>query len=144
PRVTGPRAVSQREAPPAAGRPAAMPEDDLAQESASLLKGWLASPDAYLLAGPAPTVFSRGDANLANALIHDGGIRFVDFEYAGRSDAAFDLGDIVEHVEAQRVPEELWTPFLARFLPDAAAWARFHAARRLAAHFWLTIFRRPP
>jgi Ser/Thr protein kinase RdoA (MazF antagonist) len=118
-------------------------DDPLAGRSAARLRGWLASDDRELLAAPAPPVFAHGDTNPANYLWDGRRVRFVDFEYAGRSDAAFDLGDLVEHVGAQPVAEEAWAPLLARFGLDAAGRRRLKAARRLAAHFWLTILWRP-
>src|SRR5712692_930254 len=127
----------------AAQRLVHLEHDPLAPESAARLQAWLALDDRNLLAGSAPPAFSRGDANLANCLWDAKRVRIIDFEYAGQSDVAFDLGDLVEHTNAQHVPEQAWAPFLGRFDLDTAGRRRFMDARRLVAHVWLTIFWRP-
>lgn len=138
--VIGTPAVFAEEVARTAARLGRLTRDPLARESAARLQNWLECGDLGTLAQPALPIFSRGDSNLANCLWDGRRVRFVDFEYAGLSDVAFDLGDLVEHDHAQRVPEEAWAPFLARFELDSARRRRFVAARRLAAHFWLTIF----
>lgn len=123
-----------------AARLSGLTHDELAARSLEPLRTWLASPDRDILKEDAPIVFSRGDANLANCLWDGTRVRSVDLEYAGRSDAAFDLADLVEHVTAHRMSDGEWAPLLARFDCDRS---RFEAARRLAANFWLTILWRP-
>jgi thiamine kinase-like enzyme len=141
--VMGTPAVFVEQVRLTAERLGARADDPLAAASAARLRAWLASDDGAILARPAPTVFSRGDTNLANCLWDARRVRSVDFEYAGRSDAAFDLADLLEHASAHRVGEEAWAPLLGRFPLDTAGRERFRAARRLAAHFWLTIVWRP-
>jgi thiamine kinase-like enzyme len=141
--VTGTPTVFVAQVELAAERLGALADDPLARRSAARLRAWLDSDDGKVLAAPAPPVFSRGDTNLGNCLWDGRRVRSVDFEYAGRSDAAFDLADLLEHASAHRVGEDAWESLLERFALDAAGRRRFRAARRLAAHFWLTILWRP-
>lgn len=141
--VMGTPAVFVEQVERTAERLGALAGDPLARRTAAALQAWLARDDRQVLAAGAPSVFSRGDTNLGNCLWDGRRVRSVDFEYAGRSDAAFDLADMLEHASAHAVAEEAWAPLLARFGLDAPGWGRFRAARRLAAHFWLTILWRP-
>ncbi|MGY0233676.1 phosphotransferase family protein [Longispora urticae] len=84
-----------------------------------------ALPDA-----PDP-VLGHSDPNLANYLWDGTRIRIVDFEDAGRSDIAYELATLVEHLSARATD---WKEFCARF--DVRA-ERFRAARILAAALWL-------
>ncbi|GAA2756536.1 phosphotransferase family protein [Actinopolymorpha rutila] len=45
-----------------------------------------------------PPVFGPGDGNLANYLWDGSQVRIVDFEDSGRSDRAFELAEVTEHV----------------------------------------------
>ena len=62
------------------------------------IKSWVFSREAKALINFNNPIFSRGDPNLSNCLWDNGRLRFVDFEYAGWSDKAFDLADLVEHI----------------------------------------------
>lgn len=115
-------------------------DDPLARESLRCLRPWLHSDDPAALLRPAPPAFSRGDANLGNCLWDGQRMRAVDFEYAGTIDVSFDLANLVEAETSHRVSDEAWRPILNRFAMDAQERARFRAARRLMARFWLTIF----
>jgi hypothetical protein len=97
---------------------------------------WLASGDRAILAEEAPIIFSRGDANLANWLWDGDQVRAVDFEYAGWSDRAWDLADLVEGVWARRTPDEKWGAFVEWFDLSPDERRRFAAARRALAVFW--------
>ncbi len=83
--------------------------------------------------GQARQVVGHSDPNLANYLWDGETVRLVDFEDAGRSDVAYELATLVEHLSARGTD---WKRFLARFDVDAA---RVLAARRLAASLWLTM-----
>lgn len=84
-------------------------------------------------------VFGAGDGNLANYLWDGTRVRIVDFEDSGRSDLAFELAEITEHVGSW-VETRLDVPgFLARFPLTPADRARLRDCRRLLALVWLFI-----
>lgn len=114
---------------------------DLAvSEGARWLAGWEPSGD-----GVTP-VFGAGDGNLANYLWDGSRVRMLDFEDSGRSDKAFELAEIVEHVafwvdgEADLLAHIDLTPAEERRLADC---------RRLHALTWFFLLspegpRNPP
>ncbi|WP_218001940.1 phosphotransferase family protein [Microtetraspora malaysiensis] len=85
---------------------------------------------------PAPPVFGTGDGNLANYLWDGSDLRLVDFEYSGRSDRAFELAEVVEHISV-RASRSGMTRVLERFELSAAELRRFRECRRLLALYWL-------
>ena len=107
----------------------------------ALWQEWQSGPDPVLLRVPAPPVFSRGDPNLANCLWDGTRLRIVDFEYAGLSDRAFDLADLIEHPQSRATPDRAWTQFIGLFSLPAWELERLQAARRLLGLFWLCKFR---
>lgn len=108
-----------------------------------LWRAWCDGPDPTTLAQPVPgpPTFGRGDSNLANVLWDPDAsvVRFVDWEYSGWSERAFDLADLVEHVQSRQTPDADWSTFVAGFGLTNAEQARFEAARRLVALFWITL-----
>ena len=80
-----------------------------------------------------PAIVGHGDPNLANYLWDGVRVRVVDFEDAGRSDVAYELATLVEHLSARSVDA---VAFCARFDVDAG---RLRAARALWASFWLQL-----
>jgi hypothetical protein len=78
----------------------------------------------------AEAVLGHSDANLANYLWDGRVVRIVDFEDAGRSDRAYELGGLVEHLSAH--PTD-WAGFLQRFDVDAE---RLRRSRILFASLW--------
>jgi len=78
-----------------------------------------------------PPVLGHSDPNLANYLWDGARIWVVDFEDAGRSDVAYELATLVEHMAAR---ETDWTAFCARFDVDPV---RLRWCRQLCAAFWL-------
>ncbi|MFE6664347.1 phosphotransferase family protein [Streptomyces sp. NPDC057697] len=102
--------------------------------------------------GPAP-VFGAGDGNLANYLwdAETSRIAVVDFEDSGRSDRAFELAEITEHVSSWvdagvggGVDDGVGggldaAAFLACFDLTAQERARLRDCRRLLALTWLFI-----
>lgn len=86
-----------------------------------------------------PPVFGPGDGNLANYLWDGARVQVVDFEDSGRSDRAFELAEITEHVGSW-VEHPLDVPtFLGYFDLTAAEEARLGDCRRLLALFWLFL-----
>lgn len=86
-----------------------------------------------------PGVFGPGDGNLANYLWDGTRVQVVDFEDSGRSDRAFELAEITEHVAAW-VEHPLDVPlFLGHFDLAPAESARLPGCRRLLALVWLFL-----
>ncbi|MEV7967900.1 aminoglycoside phosphotransferase family protein [Sphaerisporangium sp. NPDC088356] len=76
-------------------------DNPLVQEAFRAGVAWLAStaPD-QLVTNPLPPVLGLADGNHANLLWddHEGRVRLIDWEDSGRSDRAFELGEITEHI----------------------------------------------
>ncbi|WP_234430808.1 phosphotransferase [Streptomyces sp. NRRL F-4489] len=86
-----------------------------------------------------PAVFGAGDGNSANYLWDGHRVRVVDLEESGRSDRAYELAEIVEHVSAW-VPRPFDTAaFLRRFPLTPAESARLRECRILLALVWLSL-----
>ncbi|WP_329458428.1 phosphotransferase family protein [Streptomyces sp. NBC_01497] len=86
-----------------------------------------------------PVVFGPGDGNLANYLWDGQRVRAVDFEDSGRSDRAFELAEITEHVSS-REEGGLDVPlFLGHFPLTRAEAARYDDCRRLLSLVWLFL-----
>jgi thiamine kinase-like enzyme len=60
----------------------------------------------------------------------------VDFEYSGISDRAFDLAELVEHIDARATADASWQALLAARQLGANESLRLSAARKLLAMFW--------
>ncbi|MGH8887691.1 MAG: phosphotransferase family protein [Egibacteraceae bacterium] len=107
---------------------------------ASLLdawRAWNAGPDPQFLSASAPAVFGRGDPSLGNCLWDGSRVALVDFEYAGWTDRAFELGDLVEHPQSRATPDTTWEQLIEGFGLTDQEHARYMAARRLLCFFWL-------
>ena len=99
---------------------------------------WLDGPDPErLAAADPPPVLGLGDGNIANHLWDGTRVRLVDFEYAGRSDRAYELAEAAEHVSLWHDDVSASASLLARFDLSAAEHARLRSSRRLMALFWL-------
>ncbi|MFD7616911.1 phosphotransferase family protein [Streptomyces sp. NPDC059802] len=98
--------------------------------------GLAAGPDV-----PGAPVFGPGDGNLANYLWdeHASRVRVVDFEDSGRSDRAFELAEITEHVSGWVDGGFDATAFLDCFDLTAEERSRLRECRRLLALTWLFI-----
>lgn len=84
-----------------------------------------------------PPVFGPGDGSLANYLWDGSRVRVVDFEESGRSDRAFELAEIIEHVASWvEHPVDVGL-FLDQFALTAAESIRLDECRRLLALVWL-------
>jgi len=105
----------------------------------SLRTSWLRSNDRAILSEPTAPIFSRGDANLANWLWDGDQVRCVDFEYAGWSDRAWDLADLIEGIWARPTPDAKWRDFVEQFGLSVGERRRFAAARRTLALLWVSL-----
>ncbi|GGZ44688.1 phosphotransferase family protein [Streptomyces poonensis] len=87
-----------------------------------------------------PPVFGPGDGNLANYLWDGRRVQVVDFEESGRSDRAFELAEITEHVGSWVNGTPLDVPaFLDCFDLAPAEASRLRGCRRLLALVWLFL-----
>ncbi|MET9018370.1 aminoglycoside phosphotransferase family protein [Actinopolymorpha sp. NPDC004070] len=86
-----------------------------------------------------PPVFGPGDGNLANYLWDGSRVRIVDFEDSGRSDRAFELAEVTEHVGSWVEQPLDVAGLLGQFelTPDESA--RLRECRRLLALVWLFL-----
>lgn len=86
-----------------------------------------------------PPALGTGDGNLTNFLWDGSRVRIVDFEYSGRSDRAYELAEVAEHVATWVDTEFDAALFLGHFgLPPAEA-VRLLQCRRLLAFEWLHV-----
>lgn len=82
-------------------------------------------------------VLGTGDGNVANYLWDGTRARIVDFEFSGRSDRAFELAELAEHI-SWRADGPAGAPPLVRELDlTAAERPRLRECRRLLAVYWL-------
>ncbi len=103
---------------------------------------WLAGARAELESdAEAPAVLGQNDANLANFLWDGQVVRIVDFEDSGRSDRAFELAILVEHVSEWSQGKLRADRFMGMFDLTAAELRRAADFRRLAALLWLVYLR---
>jgi Ser/Thr protein kinase RdoA (MazF antagonist) len=100
---------------------------------------WLARSGLDEAAHGVPQVFGAGDGNLANYLWDGSDVRIVDFEDSGRSDRAFELAEITEHVGSWIDGPLDVAAFLRGFALTAAEAARLRECRRLLALVWLFL-----
>jgi Ser/Thr protein kinase RdoA (MazF antagonist) len=101
---------------------------------------WLDKADLGLAGTPdVPTVFGQADGNLANFLWDGERVRVVDFEDSGRSDRAYELADIAEHVAAWVDTDFDAALFLQQFTLTTAEARRLGESRRLFALLWLLV-----
>lgn len=101
---------------------------------------WISSDEATRLAEPtAPKVFALADGNLANVLWDDDGCGLVDFEDSGVSDHAYEIADLVEHIESWLTGAMDADALLGRLDLDAETGRRIRTARRMFALHWLVM-----
>lgn len=99
---------------------------------------WVGSDEATRLADPtAPKVFAMADGNLANVLWDDDGCGLIDFEDSGVSDCAYEIADLVEHIESWLTGAMDADALLGRLDLDAETRGRIRTARRMFALHWL-------
>ena len=94
--------------------------------------------DAALAADVDP-VLGHADGNLANLLWDGARVRLVDFEDSGRSDRAFELADLVEHVSGMVTDELVTDNLVVAFDLDSATGRRVLTYRRFMACYWLRM-----
>jgi len=110
------------------------PAPGAAAQAYDAASSWLDGRARRWFGRPHPdAVLGHGDPNLDNYLWDGDRIRIVDFEDAGRSDVALELGTLVEHLGAR---DTRWDEFLGRFDVDTD---RLAACRALWAIFWLQM-----
>ncbi|MEV1240173.1 aminoglycoside phosphotransferase family protein [Nonomuraea sp. NPDC049750] len=99
---------------------------------------WLASSDPdQLVTNPHPPVLGLADGNHANLLWdgHERRLRLIDWEDSGRSDRAFELGEVTEHIS--RIDGALDAEQLLAHIDLAPGEAeRVRGFRRLIALGW--------
>jgi Ser/Thr protein kinase RdoA (MazF antagonist) len=100
---------------------------------------WLAGVPGPAAPLDVPAVFGSGDGNLANYLWDGSRVRVVDFEDSGRSDRAFELAEITEHVGSWVDHPLDVDSFLGHVDLTAAESARLTRCRRLLALVWLFL-----
>ncbi|MFI7113522.1 phosphotransferase family protein [Nonomuraea sp. NPDC050227] len=124
----------------AAWRPRGPEADRAAEEGLRWLAGWRPGES-----GVRPA-FGAGDGNLANFLWDGVRVRIVDFEDSGRSDLAFELAELSEHVS-------MWVDgeveIADRFELSGPQARRLRDCRRLQSLVWLFLLshdspRNPP
>lgn len=86
-----------------------------------------------------PPIFGQADGNLANFLWDGTQVRVVDFEDSGRSDRAYELADVVEHVSAWVDSEFDTLQFLGLFDLTESEALRLRECRRLFGLLWLLV-----
>jgi hypothetical protein len=89
-----------------------------------------------------PPVFGQGDGNLANFLWDGDRVRLVDFEDSGRSDRAYELADLTEHVATWVDTDFDASLFLGHFSLSTTEERRLSECRRLFALHWLLFLAR--
>ncbi|KAA9379026.1 phosphotransferase [Microbispora cellulosiformans] len=112
-------------------------EDPLVLRAFAVGAEWLDSRPLDELAEATVTpVFGLSDGNLANYLWDGECVRLVDWEDSGRSDRAFELAEVVEHVS--RFDGEFdGSALLEHFDLTTAETDRIREVRRLLALVWL-------
>ncbi|MEV6155884.1 aminoglycoside phosphotransferase family protein [Nonomuraea sp. NPDC052129] len=117
---------------------AASDADPVVRDAFREAGNWVKQPMLEaLLAQPGTPVFGTGDGNLANYLWDGTKVGVVDFEFSGRSDRAFELAEVVEHISVWRNDDAGMTAVLERFGLTADEAARLMECRRLLALYWL-------
>ncbi len=113
-------------------------EDPAVADALREARSWVERPMVEeLLARPGTPVFGTGDGNLANYLWDGTAIRVLDFEYSGRSDRAFELAEVVEHISVWRNDHSGMTAVLEKLELTAEEAARLTECRRLLTLYWL-------
>jgi aminoglycoside phosphotransferase (APT) family kinase protein len=95
-------------------------------------------------AEPLTAVFGHGDSYVGNFLWDGSRLRLVDFEDSGRSDRAFELACLTEHIGMRLEAGIGADAILGRFDLTAAASARVLFFRRMFAIFWLCLVHNRP
>jgi Ser/Thr protein kinase RdoA (MazF antagonist) len=111
--------------------------DPLVAEAFGAVTDWVGRPRLdEVFAAELPPVFGSGDGNLANFLWDGSRVRVVDFEFSGRSDRAYEVAEVLEHMSARAHDAFDPVALLSRFELTAAERTRLADCRRLLALFW--------
>ncbi len=94
--------------------------------------------DSFARAAP-PAILGHADGNLDNVIWDGRGCRLVDFEDSGRSDLAWELADVVEHLSGSLDDTFDAAGFLTHFELTAAEATRLEQARCVHAFHWLLM-----
>jgi Phosphotransferase enzyme family len=119
------------------------PDDDAEVRFAFEIAGRWLDQSAEPAGQPAP-VFGQSDGNLDNFLWDGEVVRIVDFEDSGRSDRAFELAALVEHISFWHDADIEAALLLDRFDLTATQSARVLFFRRAFAIFWLYVVHKRP
>ena len=110
------------------------------EECLELWEEWMRGEEPAIVRSPAELIFTRMDTNLANCLWDGKNLRFVDLEYGGWTDQAFDLAEQVEHDQSRGTPDEKWDYFVEQFDLGTEERCRLVAARCVMVFFWARRF----
>ena len=86
-----------------------------------------------------PLALGTGDGNLSNFLWDGSRVRVVDFEYSGRSDRAYELAEVTEHLAAWVDTDFDAARFLGHFDLEPREAGRLLECRRLLALEWVHV-----
>jgi hypothetical protein len=100
---------------------------------------WLATTEPDELRNLDLSVFGRGDPNLANCLWHPPALTLVDWEYSGRTSRAFELGDLIEHIQSRATSDATWDVLVETFDLTRTERHSLALARRLMSVYWLLL-----
>jgi hypothetical protein len=100
---------------------------------------WLATTEPDELSDLDMSVFGRGDPNLANCLWHPPALNLVDWEYSGRTSRAFELGDLIEHIQSRATSDAIWADLVEAFDLTRLEKHSLALARRLTSVYWLLL-----
>lgn len=127
------KARAWREARPDLG------EDPTVAEAYAAGARWLDGLDTGSLVGIATPVFGLADGNPANYLWDGDRVRLLDFEDSGRSDHAFELAEVCEHVSTRAEGGVDAVSLLEEFAPSGRTARRIQDFRRLFAYSWMLM-----
>jgi Ser/Thr protein kinase RdoA (MazF antagonist) len=120
-----------------ATRPRLGPDPLVRQAYASALDRLARLTPYDLVGADAVPVLGTGDGNLANYLWDGSRVRFIDFEHSGRSDRAFELAEVTEHISVGVARDDVLSAVLAHVGLTVAEKRHFRNCRLLHALYWL-------
>jgi thiamine kinase-like enzyme len=117
-----------------------IPDDPTIRDAVASVTAWLNSDQLEHAASTADNpVFGHGDPNLANYLSDGDIVRCLDFEDSGRSDRAYEIAMLCEHLSVWADANLSADQLLDQFNLTCAEHVRVHIFRRLFAGFWLMM-----
>ncbi len=115
-------------------------DDPLAAQALAAGSRWIASEEARGIGTKKfPEVLAQADGNLGNFLWDGNEIRLVDFEDSGRSDRAWEIADVAEHISLWVNDSVDVDALVDRFDLSANEQLRLTSCRRFFAMFWLLM-----